>query len=111
MTGIIILLSFNNGSLDDYIGNYDISAEKQQKLSALLAAAECDDYDRLIQLCDAIATADGIVAIEERMNGVKRRYGFYPQRKWDKNIELKRYFEDKMNCCIYDAAGTDIAEN
>ena len=24
---------------------------------------------------------------------------------------LKMYFEDKMNCCIYDAAGTDIAEN
>ena len=44
-----------------------------------------DEYDRLIQLCDSIAGAEGVLDIEERMNDVKRRYGFYPQKKWDKS--------------------------
>lgn len=28
------------------------------------------------------------------MNDVKQRYGFYPQEKWDKNLELRDYFEE-----------------
>lgn len=38
----------------------------------LLANIEYDDYDCLIQLCDAIAKDDGIVSLEERMNDVKK---------------------------------------
>lgn len=38
----------------------------------------------------------GVVDIETRMNDVKTRYGYYPQDKWNKNIELKKYFEDKI---------------
>ncbi len=49
----------------------------------------------LIQLCDSIATAEGIVSIEERMLDVKKRYGYYPQEKWERNMELKKYFESK----------------
>ena len=60
---------------------------------------EYDDYDRLIQLCDSIAMAEGVADIEKRMTDIKNRYGKYPQRKWDKNIALKKYFEKK--------AGTD----
>ena len=54
-----------------------------------------DDYDRLVQLCDSIAGAEGVLDIEERMLDVKRRYGFYPQEKWDAHIGLRRYFEEK----------------
>ena len=61
-----------------------------------------DDYDRLIQLCDALAGSEGILDIEERMNDVKARYGFYPQSKWDSNIGLKVYFEKKTKRNIYD---------
>ena len=35
------------------------------------------------------------------MNGVKKRYGFYPQDKWNSNMNLKQYFEGKMNKDIY----------
>lgn len=35
------------------------------------------------------------------MNDVKRRYGSYPQDKWDSNIELMHYFEKRMNQNIY----------
>ena len=61
-----------------------------------LVICEYDDYDRLIQLCDSIAGAEGVMTIEDRMGDVKRRYGSYPQEKWDKNLELKKYFEDKI---------------
>ena len=40
--------------------------------------------------------------IEERMLDVKRRYGFYPQEKWDAHIGLRRYFEEKMGRDVYE---------
>ena len=55
----------------------------------------------LIRLCDSLAGAEGVMDIEERMNDVKRRYGFYPQEKWDNNIRLKEYFEEKAGKDIY----------
>lgn len=74
---------------------------KQEILRSLLETMEYDDYDYLIQLCDSIAVADGIVTLEERMNDVKSRYGYYPQEKWDRNMELKQYFEEKMGKELY----------
>lgn len=58
-----------------------------------LAKAE---YDWLIQLCDSLAGAEGVPDIEERMGNVKKRYGSYPQDKWNSNIRLMHYFEEKM---------------
>jgi HD superfamily phosphodiesterase len=94
---------YNTQSLDDAIGNMDITKEQLDELSEALQYYEYDDYDRLIQLCDSIAMAEGVVDIEERLSDVKSRYGEYPQRKWDKNLELKKYFEKKAGVAsIYD---------
>lgn len=79
----------------------DIPMEQQKELRRALDQIDYDDYDKLIQLCDALAGADGVLDIEERMADVKQRYGFYPQAKWDKNLELKRYFEEKAGADIY----------
>ena len=35
------------------------------------------------------------------MLDVKRRYGNYPQQKWDANFALKAYFENKTGCELY----------
>ena len=93
--------SFNRKKMEDYIGKFDISEEKQEELKNLLDAMEYDEYDYLIQLCDSIAVADGIVSLEERMNDVKSRYGYYPQDKWDRNMALKEYFEKKTGKDLY----------
>lgn len=90
---ICLTHSFNLKTTEDYIGKIDISAEKIEEIKSLLAAAEYDDYDRLIQLLDSTCGADGTLNLEDRMNDVKARYGYYPQGKWDKNFELKAYFE------------------
>lgn len=90
---ICLTHSFNLKTTEDYIGKIDISDNQMEEIKQLLAAAEYDDYDRLIQLLDSTCGADGTLNLEDRMNDVKSRYGYYPQGKWDKNFELKSYFE------------------
>lgn len=94
--------SFNNQTVDQYIGKFDVSEEELELIQFKLKEVEMDDYDRLIQLCDALAGAEGVLNIEERMLDVKNRYGFYPQEKWDSNIKLKQYFENKTGKDIYE---------
>lgn len=98
---ICLTHSFNNHSVDEYIGKFDVSQEELTLIKTKLVETVYDEYDLLIQLCDSLAGADGVLDIEERMNDVKRRYGSYPQDKWDSNIELMHYFEKRMNQNIY----------
>ncbi|HBA67868.1 MAG TPA: phosphohydrolase [Lachnospiraceae bacterium] len=93
--------SFPMQSIDEYIGNFDTTGEELAMIQDNLKAVVMDEYDRLIQLCDAIAGAEGVLDIEERMNDIKRRYGSYPQEKWDNNLRLKKYFEEKMGKDVY----------
>ena len=94
--------SFSTPDFRTYIGKFDLEEEKLQEMRALLAGMVYDDYDRLIQLCDALAMAEGVVDIETRMLDVKHRYGHYPQEKWDNNLRLKAYFEAKAGKDIYE---------
>ena len=102
---ICLTHSFNEGKLESYIGKFDITEEETKELRQALAQTSFDDYDRLIQLCDSIAGAEGVVNIEDRMNDVKRRYGRFPQSKWDKNLELKAFFERMAGEDIYNVVG------
>lgn len=98
---ICLTHSFNNHTVDEYIGKFDVSQEELTLIKTKLVETVYDEYDLLIQLCDSLAGADGVLDIEERMNDVKGRYGSYPQDKWDSNIELMHYFEKRMNQNIY----------
>ena len=99
---ICLTHSFNNQSVKEYIGNFDVTHEELELINTELHKVIPDDYDRLIQLCDSLAGSEKILDIEERMGDVKRRYGSYPQEKWDSNIRLKEYFERKAGKNIYD---------
>ena len=99
---ICLTHSFNLHVINDYIGKIDISPEQYDELKTLLAATEYDDYDRLIQLLDSTCGADGTQNLEARMNDVKHRYGYYPEGKWNKNFELKEYFEKLMGRDLYE---------
>ena len=98
---ICLTHSFCVKSLDSYVGKQDIEEQQLNELMTILGRIQYDDYDLLIQLCDCLAGSDGIMDIEARMLDVKARYGFYPQDKWDKNIELRCYFEQLCNYGIY----------
>lgn len=104
---ICLTHSFNDQSTEEYIGKFDTSEEELNLINTTLTKVDMDDYDRLIQLCDSLAGSEGVLDIEERMDDVKKRYGSYPQEKWDSNIRLKRYFEKKTGKDIYDVVEKD----
>lgn len=83
------------------IGNFDVSEEGLDVIKRGLTGVVYDEYDKLIQLCDCLASAQGVVNVEERMEDVRRRYGSYPQEKWDANMALLKYFGEKVGKDIY----------
>lgn len=93
--------SFNNQTIDEYIGNVDTTDEELNMIQNALKEVVMDEYDRLIQLCDSIAGGERVLPMEERMEDVRRRYGSYPQEKWNSNLALKKHFEDKMGRDLY----------
>ena len=64
---ICLTHSFNNHSTTEYIGRFDTTPEELKLIQDALAAMIPDDYDRLIQLCDSLAGAEGVMDIEEQM--------------------------------------------
>lgn len=99
---ICLTHSFSVPDIHAYIGNFDISQEQQEEISIALRNIVYDDYDKLIQLCDCLAGSEGVMDMEERMADVKRRYGNYPQEKWEANLQLRHLFEEKTGRNIYD---------
>lgn len=104
---VCITHSFNLQIVDDYIGKRDLPEETISKIQQLLSSYVYDDYDRLIQLLDSTCAADGTQDLEIRMNDVKTRYGYYPEPKWNKNFELKEYFEKLMKRDLYSVIGEE----
>ncbi|MBR5178778.1 MAG: HD domain-containing protein [Lachnospiraceae bacterium] len=104
---ICLTHSFNENDISKYVGNFDTTEEETALIKDQLNAALIDDYDRLIQLCDSIAGAEGVMDQIARMTDVKIRYGGYDQKKWDTNIKLRKYFEEKMGEDLYLAVGKE----
>ncbi len=96
--------SFAVKDLRAIFGAWDCTAEELRFIEQYLAAVEYDDYDRLIQLCDALAMAEGFVLMDKRMVDVALRYGGLNDRilaKWRTTFDIKRDFEARMGCSIY----------
>ena len=92
---ICLTHSFNEMKIEGYVGNFDTTEEETNLIKTILKEVECDDYDKLIQLCDAISGAEGVMDIIDRMSDAKARYGDYEQSKWDTNLALKDYYEKR----------------
>lgn len=99
--------SFANGDYREIFGEWDCDAEELAWIRTYLESVEYDDYDRLIQLCDALAMAEGFVLMEKRLLDVAVRYGSevgvsaFSIRKWRKKFEIRADFERRMGCTIY----------
>ncbi len=96
--------SFQNPEkgLEEYIGKNDLSEAETEFLLQELKSIEIDEYDRLIQLCDGLAGSDRVLDLEDRMNDVKERYGWYPKSSWDSNLETLADFEAKLGRSVYE---------
>ena len=104
---ICLTHSFNEMQIEGYVGNFDTTEAETTLIRTKLKETKPDDYDLLIQLCDAISGSDGVMDILDRMNDVKRRYGHYDQNKWNRNLELKTLFERRMKLDLYAAVEKD----
>lgn len=84
--------------------DYEPDTKEEIEIKKYISKCKLDDYDRLIQMCDALATDYGFVILEKRFVDVTHRYGIMEQyiKGWDKTFEIKEYFEEKTGCCIYD---------
>lgn len=100
---ICLTHSFPLPDTDAYTGPQDCSAEEMHFLQEQLEAIELNDYDRLIQLCDALAMPNGISTIEERLFEGTLRHGFndHTQRKWQAFLDLKKVFDARCGMNIY----------
>ncbi len=78
--------------------------EEQYIKNALISYNQADDYDKLIQMCDALATDYGFVILEKRFVDVTRRYGIMEDyiKGWEVIFQIKEDFEKIMGCSVYD---------
>jgi len=95
--------SFPDGRLDSYIGQVDVEPDDLQLLRDFLAGGAFSDYDKLIQLCDFIATGQGYCLAEVRMVDTVLRYGNrkVPTTKWEAIFNLLKDFGQRVGGSVY----------
>ena len=100
---ICLTHSFPYKNINAYNGQNDCSVEETEFIQAFLENVVYNDYDRLIQLCDAISFPDDPTYIEKRLVDVVLRRGFndYTLPKWKEFLNLKDYFDNKTQTDIY----------
>jgi len=93
-------------------GDYDCSEAEMDVITSFLEQSEYNDYDKLIQLCDAMGMAEGVCMMEKRLVDATRRHGFneLTLKKWDSFFELKAYFDKLCNTNIYDLFYDEIRD-
>lgn len=100
---ICLTHSFPINNSNTYFGKYDCTTEQKLFLDKFINDVVYDDYDKLIQLCDAISLPNGACLMEKRFVDVALRHGLpsFTLDKWKAFMDLKRYFDEKCGCNIY----------
>ena len=100
---ICISHAFMIQDIQTSIGTFDMSDDDYLFMERLIKNAVYDDYDRLVQLCDALALPTGFCLLEKRFVDVAIRYGTPPVTvaRWKRILEIKMLFEEKINGSIY----------
>ncbi|MCL2499569.1 MAG: HD domain-containing protein [Defluviitaleaceae bacterium] len=113
---ICLTHSFPIQDLRSYTGS-DLTAleNERSRLATALSQITYDDYDKLLQLCDAIGAAQGICTVERRIIDAtirhgKRGYNKYTIKKWKTFFALKDYFDEKCGMNIYNLFREEISK-
>lgn len=106
---ICLTHSFPFQDIDSCFGSWNVDPERdgnsaRKRMGELLSQITYDRYDRLIQLCDALAMGTGFCLLEKRWVDVAMRYGpnQYMIPKWRATYEIKDELEKRMGISIYD---------
>ncbi len=90
--------------IEEAQGEWDCTEEEYQWTARRLSQARYDEYDRLIQLCDALAPVSGFCLMEKRLVDVALRHGVnaLTLQKWKALFGIKGEFESRMRLSVYD---------
>lgn len=95
----------NNGiyGLATSAGQWDCTDAEMAFIENYLRTTPINDYDRLIQLCDALALSTGCTLVEKRLLDVALRHGFneYTRPRWRAYLTLKDQFSEQIGQSIY----------
>ena len=86
------------------IGKMDINLDDQNEMEQFISNHSYNDYDKLIILCDSLALPDRLCILEQRFVDTTIRYGVFSFTilRWTATYELKKYFELKIRCSLYE---------
>ena len=105
---ICLTHSFPLPDIRAFNGRMDCTGEQLAFLQDFLSRNPYDDYDRLIQLCDAISLPGGACIVEKRLVDVALRHGVTELsiEKWKAFLQLKKQFDPKSSSTTSAAAAS-----
>lgn len=100
---ICISHAFMVQDISSSIGVFDMPPEDKAFMAEFVKSAVYDDYDYLVQLCDALALPTGFCLLEKRFVDVAIRYGTHPATvdRWKAVLNIKKHLEEIIGCSIY----------
>ena len=103
IASICLTHSFASQNIEHFEGKHDCTPEQKAFIKDFVENRVYDDYDKLIQLCDAISLPEGACIMEKRFVDVALRHGIreYTTTRWRAYMELKQYFDALCGCDIY----------
>ena len=109
---ICITHSFPVKNINAVFGKWDCSEAEYKFVKEYLDNIEISTYDKLIQMCDALALPTGYCLMEKRMLDVAMRHGVneYTIEKWKATFEIQKYFEERIGKSIYSVL-PNVVEN
>ena len=86
-----------------FTGEWDGTAQELNFVQEYLDRNPYNDYDRLLQLCDALALPTGFCLIEKRLVDVALRRGVneYSVPRWQAFLQIQKDFEAVLGRSIY----------
>lgn len=100
---ICLTHSFPLKNIRAFQGSFDCSEQQLAFLQRFLDSCSYDNYDRLIQLCDALSLPSGACILEKRLVDVALRHGIndLSLEKWSAFLQLKQHFDRLCRCNLY----------
>lgn len=100
---ICLTHSFQYKDINAIYDSWDCKEDDIRFIKSFLEQVAYDDYDLLIQLCDALSMENRHCVLEEKMVASVLKFGLKDTtlRKWTAILEIKDDFEKKTGNSIY----------
>ncbi|OOM71139.1 HD domain protein [Clostridium puniceum] len=100
---ICLTHSFISKDIEECVGNWDCTDSEYIFVKDYIESIKFTEYDKLIQLCDAISLSTGFTIIEKRLIDVALRYGINERttKRWKAFFNLQKDFENKLGFSLY----------